>query len=1783
MGPSISVFSQSANDSSRFRIGESLEPELEPEKNLPDVPFEFDLKKWNTMRRSIEGESAIEKKAQSVQTSSKTVTSEPPKPAPGLINVELPYESSLSVTGRKVIKLDITNTQITKERASELGGKQNAQTFSMEQELQARIQGTVARKTTINVNFDDTKENVRDFSVVYKGDPDEVVQEAAFGDIVLSLPSTQFVNYNKQLFGLRTALKYKQFGLMAIGSRTKGTTETKRFTGATTRQQVFVNDTAYIRRKFYDLTFSTSPAMLSGPLSGKTILPINDAAVEVIYIEDTTGLLPFPQAQNYDIATPTAPATTINIRMRQLSRGVDYSIDRIRGIVTFTNTIPEDSRVAIDFTLASGERLSSLVAGGVGVLIKDKNPETAGVSQEIKRFYFVGARNINRDNGLGNFIFKVLDKNRDTEIGNTLVPIQRYPDTIEMKFETGIFELERELSFSDLYLSNINTGSPLFAVFSVEYQAILRTYTLRPNIVLQSESVSVNGRKLARDLDYFIDYDIGLITFFNEDLIRESTEIEVTYEFAPFGGVLGETLVGARGMWDVASRSRLPGVGLTKWSAGSTVLYNFATKPTSPPDVRSSAASLLVTEVDSTIEGFKIGKIPFVSKLSIEAARSSQDPNLFGRALIDSMEGVKQEDSSPLLRDSWLVASNPLFGTHNLVTDFRGRDIALSHLRWDEGDTLTSDTNDGGTTQKALTIGYSLNTQNGTTPEQVSMVNIISLSGRDFSKKSTLEVEVEGAGTEGAGVDLIFDYGSFNEDADSDGVLDTEDRIPFDGTLNLGEDNGWLFNGPGNDLSITSSADNTSIGIGAGNARLDAEDLNGDRVLGTTDFPATFSPLFKLSNGLQDSQGNTVSDLSFTGRKLFQIPINLNSLSAEEKARLTAVRQVRLTIRNNNGAAVSKSGSIVLVRLSMVGNSYEPATLSDTVLSTMTVRGINTKDDAGVYSTIIGNGDYADLYKDSVPKSDAKEQALALVYTLQPGSTGTTRNLYSAARDFSKHEEFVFFLSKKDSCVTGCGKFIFQVGSETEFQQATVDLDNSNIPAAPIWTAIKIKQSDLNNDGTPDTWQTITPGVTITRVGSVPNLSQISQIKMGVRNDSGAVITNQVWVNEIHLKNPKEKLGHAKRATFNTVWENWMDLGGSYQDVDRNWQTPTTAITNQDNTRSDAYANFNRLAFLPMSFKTTRDRTLTPSAFRANQNALVSFLEEGRVERIANVSSAKLIIPKLPVLDFNYSNDETENTLSQRKELNDTLSIGASYAFPKMLDVLPGNFLTFRILPTNMTFTHINKTSKVRFPDVNKLVEFSISTTPFNSTNLTQTSSENEARMNFRPWEGFSFNPTYRLRVEKEKRDFRDDEILSIAALSNLDNRETPRSIVQNISASGNLKLLKWLDPRYNYSFSGTETNGLPTLTNTTAYSLKTITRNSQGEISGNIQASQVFTRSLLLRSMNLNSSYKVENGDSYQDVPEGFKWRSQYWVGNPLAISSGTEGRRVELTDRRTFRTGMSWQPFGAYQITNTKMKLFNTMSLTGNYQASTEDSETTGSAKRVTSLTWPDLILTINDIEDLFSIKRVLDNSRLVVKTNKRVTETRAVTKSRSNNLGSDYQFQFLKKWDVSTGFNLATSRDDNLVSNLLASKSNTLSYFLQTRIPWKIWAFTPRFERSKTDTKDSIRTTNDLLSEVYQVQIYGDINRPVGLRIGRRELALANRVIINSTVKWDKKRSSVNPGSNYLDTYSGTLSADYTISQNFRIAFGGNFSQEVHHPDFKKLDRLIFGLNSVLTIQF
>ena len=143
---------------------------------------------------------------------------------PGIKTV-LPFESHLSLSGRKLIGVDYTTRIYDKP---EDGKRKDTSSFKMNQELQMKINGSVGDRLNINVDYDDTTDK-KDISLVYKGKPEEFIQEAAFGDISVSLPSTEFVGYSKELFGLKIDTKYKTLSSNAFFSKTKGASEMKRY------------------------------------------------------------------------------------------------------------------------------------------------------------------------------------------------------------------------------------------------------------------------------------------------------------------------------------------------------------------------------------------------------------------------------------------------------------------------------------------------------------------------------------------------------------------------------------------------------------------------------------------------------------------------------------------------------------------------------------------------------------------------------------------------------------------------------------------------------------------------------------------------------------------------------------------------------------------------------------------------------------------------------------------------------------------------------------------------------------------------------------------------------------------------------------------------------------------------------------------------------------------------------------------------------------------------------------------------------------------------------------------------------------------------------------------------------------------------------------------------------------------------------------------------------------------------------------------------------------------
>jgi hypothetical protein len=1745
--------------------------ELAPSNEDVGPAFKYDPRLYNEARDAVtEGREPGEERP--VVFSTPTAPSMPTGEAPGLINVELPYDSGLSISGRKLIAVSIKETRRkSAEKAREQGLPQRQREFDMRQELQVRIKGKVGPKITVNVDFDDTKDDKRDISVVYQGDPEEVVQEAAFGDIMLSLPSTEFVSYSKQLFGVRTRLKYKNAQLTAIGSRTKGVTETKRFNGNVKFERKEILDTSYIKRRHYNLDFA-SASIRAGTLRvwRDDLQPTNNANAASFIVRDYAVPSTF---------WPSAGTGSFDL----LSEGVDYNVDLARNIITFTREVPLNAVLAIDYQFVDGTQLSA-ATGGSPVILKTEGDKfissasESGYKLENKTFYSLGQTRIVPDNGRGNFLFKTIDLNRLDNVVNLTAGALTYPNTVEMDFTNGVFNLKKPLLVLD---STLYDQSPLHKFsFQVEYRYKVKSYIVKPNIVFGSERVSLNGRLLSRDVDYFMDYDSGFLTFFDEDQIDETSQIEVTYEFAPFGGQLGETLVGTRAELDL-----IPG----RVKMGSTFLYTFAPRPTLVPDLRSTPRSLMVLEADGQFNEIKVPFTPAILNLSGEAAQSSENPNLFGRALVDSMEGVKQEIQPVLGPESWRTAANPAPSSNGIsrpdafgVGDeqLKLKDVNPNVGKERENDKL-----------RVLALDWNLGSQPGFpgTPELASLASSISRSGLDFSKRLYLEMWVEGAGSSGSGVDVLLDAGQLNEDADGDVLLDTEDDN-VDGGLNPGEDTGWTFNDPGPDATA-GSADDRQVLVGPNNGRLDTEDLDGDGALRRVDVLPRSIPLLQLSNLPADAKmynpatggSDPHSDLNFTGWRFIQVPLNI---ATTEETAFQAIKQVRVTLRNAAGGA-SRSGRIRIGKISFVGNTWEKPSLS-VAGSTMTLSAVNNIDNPE-YGSLLGESAYKELYKDEA-SNRTREQALSLQYDLQAGSTATTRQVYQLARDFSKHNSLQFFLRIPAGKPAG-GRFVFQMGSETDYYEYSVPL---TARYQNIWVLETIKLTDVNLDGTPDIMTPLNGDAQVRIVGS-PSFQRIGQLKAGIVNDTGTPLLSELWLNEIHVTGSRKKVGGAHRFSADLSWPGWGTMGGRVREVDRNFQTLTSQVLNQD--VKDASANFalSRLSFLPLSGNVAKAETVTPAVFRTGDAGLVSILSEGRETSVTGRADGQLLLPGLPAFGFSYDKALAKSTTRGETRDRDSYTASADYQVPWTPDLMPGK----------LSFTPMPKSVFARYIRSNNFLSFAPSTgtvtsrdTLFNRTRTVEVSDDWSGRASFELWRGFSLTPTYGLKKSREERRFSAETLAfapDFAAARRFD-----KAMSQTVGLSGSLRVTSWFEPRFNASLAGSETNILPTASSTTAYNVKLVDRTANGDLFWTFAARDLLPRWKPVQSFRLDSSYRVESGDAYENVDSGdrawrqvkpFKFkrinrrggRQMYGLLEPLTPTNAG-ARRKQLTARNTLRSSGDWSPFDWLSVKR-PWEPFRTLHFTVTVTNTDEHTEAGESIKDISSVIWPDVTASIRDTERFLYLERWMSNSQLNVRTNTKKAETFGEEFRQDDALNSDYRFTWRQKYDVFLSYGVTDGLSRDLRTGAIKSTSEGFNHSGQVGFKWREWRLTPRTDFTGSRATDGAgKLTSDLTSQAVSLIMRLDKSTPQGFRIPftRKVFQSVSRFILDTKISYDRKKSSLDVERTNIDTYTGDMTGEWEVSKNFRLSFGGGVSMSENRVR-KENGFMSYQATSQLVIQF
>jgi hypothetical protein len=517
-----------------------------------------------------------------------------------------------------------------------------------------------------------------------------------------------------------------------------------------------------------------------------------------------------------------------------------------------------------------------------------------------------------------------------------------------------------------------------------------------------SEKLTVGSRDLVRGTDYSIAYETGIVTFLDPDAIFGSGAAQVTATFEE------------RGVFAIAPTS-IFGFS-TRYAIGETsainliALYQREASAFNRPQLGFEASANLIGGVNTELHFRPQALTRFFNALTTghstaeshidfngELAFSKPDPNRSGTAYIEEFES----DASvqvPLRENLWEFGSRPQRpdGVEDLLpAGFDSADAV--QLTWqnlipaggdvfqvhpqdiDPSIVLAGGQNSQSQLETALFLALHADTAGGVVddvnqshwtlparpgqPRWRSMVTPLSSTGLDFSRNDFLEFWVyqsSAHSADSAGLRLVFDLGSVNEDAlalapttisvNGADTTYTGRRYIGVGRLDTEQRSSGIFNADVDDIGILSDVADTLVDastnalvldtplcqrqLGAavpvfpwgdlsarctrGNGTLDTEDLNGDNTLnaaGSADNAFRYivdlrDPKYFVRNGGLDSLGG--------GWRLYRVPIRSPDATIGSP-NLRLIQQLRLTVVAPPSAGSDVVGRFGLARMRFVG------------------------------------------------------------------------------------------------------------------------------------------------------------------------------------------------------------------------------------------------------------------------------------------------------------------------------------------------------------------------------------------------------------------------------------------------------------------------------------------------------------------------------------------------------------------------------------------------------------------------------------------------------------------------------------------------------------------------------------------------------------------------------------------------------------------------------------------------------------------------------------------------
>ena len=1156
---------------------------------------------------------------------------------------------SISFSGRSEWEDNLVNTGTFKQS--------KFPTLQMEQKSRFKVTGTIGSKITVEVDQDSQRDTelANTIKLRYKGEDDEILQTIEAGNTNLALPNSQLIGYSQNiqgLFGIKSTAKIGNLDLTVITSQEKGTSEKANFNAGAQGRERPIKDCEYLAYTYFwldDLPHGPEDTLVSVELYNGGTYPANPMGIATVNPDTTPNL-----TSEYEY---TAFAALDRDQFEVFRQGwyvvlnQPLSSNNVLGAyIKYTRYDPganrSDTIQVGNLSYRPGNTINTDTTF-VLRLLKHRNPNStyATWNRMWRNVYDLGTRNISSDGFVlkiykGNGVIATDLEDQDSHCFITLLELDKLnnvtnapgPDCV-FDFNNTVLDISRghlifPRRFPFISDSLIVTNPTIYNLpreasnqddsskYYIYVKTAQRSSTFqlgRANIMPGSEVVRLgDGTVLKRDIDYTINYDIGQITFINQQALNPAANVTIDFEYAPFFMPEKKSLFGLAGQYKLLDNSNISLAAMYRSETASDPRPRVGREPKRSFIWDSNFSFKFKPEfMTSLVDALPLVETDALSSLDFtgEVAQSFPNPNTKNEAYIDDFEGARNYTDLSTRRGMWTMSSPPIDSTRTAL-DLEKRTALWWYNPWDP-----------------VRITDIWPNRGEGVKEQENRIDVMFL--KYFPDTSLAAPESSWAGIMRPlytgladqlltkyieiwyfpdSVDIIenpilnIDFGWISEDIDNDQWLDSEDRQTAGtarGVFEPGEEDtglDTLFDAEegATDLNPDPSGDDwhysqntpldySQINGTEGNAedsdrrgRFDTEDINNNGGLDRQ------NGYFQYSVNLNNPQ--YLVDSTDTHWKLLRIPFQdreaYKVLGDSAQANFNSINYVRIWLTGTR-----EPYELAIASFELVGNKWQELDIAypegDTVRPDedfeVTVK--NTHDNASYYPPpgVAGN-----LNRETGLRE--KEQSLVIQYENMPlghvaGAAWSLMNF----ENYTQYGKLKMYVHGDTSLASGVpdGKVSFFLQLSTDgrnyYEYSTVlepDWSENNKVELDFARLTELKYEMHRNN--PDSLTTADTTDGHYSVYGNPSLSQVKWFIVGVRmaEDAPVPYTGEVWIDEMRVADIRRKSDFAGRIQMIAKFADFIDLNLSYSRTGADFY-PLSALAPNGSTNTTKGASLN--------------------------------------------------------------------------------------------------------------------------------------------------------------------------------------------------------------------------------------------------------------------------------------------------------------------------------------------------------------------------------------------------------------------------------------------------------------------------------------------------------------------------------------------------------------------------------------------------------------------------------